>query len=45
MVTCDQQEKVVFSQNVLLWICQEIRYLILRYAELNCLLVGSSLIH
>ena len=44
MVTCDQQEKVLSSQNVLLWIFLEIRYLIWRYAELNCLLVGSSLI-
>ena len=43
MVTCDQQEKVLSSQNVLLWIL-EIRYLIWRYVELNRLLVGSSLI-
>ena len=44
MVTCDQQEKVLSSQNVLLWIFLEIRYIIWRYAELNRLLVGSSLI-
>ena len=44
MVTCDQQEKVLSNQNVLLWIFLEIRYLIWRYAELNRLLVGSSLI-
>ena len=44
MVTCDRQEKVLSSQNVLLWIFLEIRYLIQRYAELNRLLVGSSLI-
>ena len=35
MVTCDQQEKVSFSQNVLLWIFLQIRYLIWKYAELN----------
>ena len=38
MVTCDQQEKVSSSQNVL-----EKKYLIWMYAELNRLLVGSSL--
>ena len=43
MVTCDQQEKVLSGQNVLLWIFLEIRYLIGRYAELNRLLVGSGL--
>ena len=42
MGTCDQQEKVSSSQNVLLWIFLEIRYLIWRYAELNRLLVGSD---
>ena len=44
MVTCDQQEKISPSQNVLLWIFLEIRNLIWRYAELNRLLVGSGLI-
>ena len=44
MVTCDQQEKVLSNQNVLLWFFLEIRYSICRYAELNRLLVGSSLI-
>ena len=44
MRTCDQQEKVSSSQNVLLWIFLDIRYLIWRYAELNCFLVGSILI-
>ena len=44
MMTCDQQENVLSSQNVLLWIFPEIRYLIWRYAELNRLIVGSSLI-
>ena len=44
MVTCDQQEKVLSSQNVILWIFLEIRYSIWRYAELNHLLIGSSLI-
>ena len=44
MVTCDQQEKVLSSQNILLWIFLEIQYLIWRYAELNRSLVGSSLI-
>ena len=44
MVTCDRQEKVSSSQNVLLWIFLEIRYFILRHAELNRLLEGSSLI-
>ena len=39
-MTCDEKIKVVSSQNVLLWIFLEIRYLILRYAELNRLLVG-----
>ena len=43
MVTCDQQEQVLFSQKVLLWIFLEIRYLIWRYAGLNRLLVGSGL--
>ena len=43
MVTCDQQEKVLISQQVLLWIFLEIRYLICRYAELNRLFVGSGL--
>ena len=42
MVTCDKQEKVLSSQNVLLWILIKIRYLIWRYAELNRLLVGSG---
>ena len=42
MVTCDKQEKVSSSQNVLLWIFLKIRYLIWRYAELNRLLVGSG---
>ena len=31
-----------FSQNVLLWIFLEIRYLIWGYGELSCLLVGSG---
>ena len=44
MVTCDQQEKVLSSQNVLLWIFLERRYLIYRYAELNRLSVGLGLI-
>ena len=44
MVTCDQKEKVLSSPNVLLWIFLEIIYLIWRYAELNRLFVGSSLI-
>ena len=44
MVTCDQQEKVLSSQKVILRICLQIRNLILRYAELNRLLVGSGLI-
>ena len=44
MVTCDQQEKVLSSQNGLLWIFLEIRYLIWRYAALNRLSVGSGLI-
>ena len=44
MVTCDQQEKVFYSQNVFLWIFLQIRYLIWRYAESNRLLVGSSFI-
>ena len=44
MVTCDQQEKVLSSQNVLLWIFLQIINSIWRYAELNRLLVGSSLI-
>ena len=43
IVTCDQQEKVLSSQNLLLWILQ-IRYLIWMYAELNRLLVGSGLV-
>ena len=44
MLTCDQQEKVLSSQNVLLWIFLKIRYFIWRYVELNRLLVGSGLI-
>ena len=44
MVTCYQQKKVLSSQNVLLQICLQMRYLIWWYAELNCLLVGSGLI-
>ena len=44
MVTCDQQKKVSSSQDVLLWIFLEIRYLIWRYADLNRLLVGTALI-
>ena len=44
MVTCDQQEKVLSSQKVLLWIFLQIRNLIWRYAELNRLLMGSGLI-
>ena len=44
MVTCDQQEKVLSSPKVLLWILLQIRNLIWRYAELNLLLVGSGLI-
>ena len=42
MVTCEEQEKVLSNQNVLLWIFLKIRYLICRYAELNRLLVGSG---
>ena len=42
MVTCDEQEKVLSRQNVLLWIFLEIRYLIWRYADLNRLLVGTG---
>ena len=42
VVTCDEKIKILFSQNVLLWIFLEIRFLIWRYAELNCLLVGSG---
>ena len=42
MVTFDQKEKVLYSQNVLLWSFIEIRYKIWRYAELNRLLVGSG---
>ena len=44
MVTCDQEEKALSSQKVLLSNFLEIRYLIWRYAELNRLLVGTSLI-
>ena len=44
MLICDQQEKVLSSQKVLLWIFLQIRNLFLRYAELNSLLVGSGLI-
>ena len=40
MVTCDEQEKVSSSQNVLLSIFLKIRNFILRYGELNRLLVG-----
>ena len=43
-MTCDKQEKVLSSQNVLLWIFLQIRYFIWRYAKLNRLLVGSGLI-
>ena len=42
MVTCDEKIKVLSSQNVLLWIFLEIRYLIWRYAELKLLLLGSG---
>ena len=42
IVTCDETIKVLSSQNVLLWIFLEIRYLIWRYAKLNRLLVGSG---
>ena len=42
MLTCDEKIKVLSSQNVLLVIFLEIRYLIWRYAELNRLLVGSG---
>ena len=44
MVTCDQQEKVLTIQKVLLWIFLQIRHLICRYVELNHLLVGFGLI-
>ena len=44
MVTCDQQEKVLSSQNELLLFFLEITYLIWRYAELNRLSVGFGLI-
>ena len=40
MVTCDEKEKVLSIQNVLLWIFLEITYLIWRYTELNRLSVG-----
>ena len=42
MVTCDQQGKVLSSQKVLLWIFPEIRNLFWRYAELNCLILGTG---
>ena len=42
MVTCDQEEKVSYSQKVLLWIFPEIRNLFGRYSELNHLLVGTG---
>ena len=42
MVTCDQQENVLSSQKVLLWIFPEIQNLFWRYAELNRLLVGTG---
>ena len=38
------RKKVLSSQNVLLWYFWEKIYLIWRYADLNRLLVGSSLI-
>ena len=41
MVTCDQQEKVLSRQKLLLWIILQIINLIWRYDELNRLLVGS----
>ena len=44
MVACDQQEEVLSSQKVLLWIFLQIRNLIWRHAELNRLLVGSGII-
>ena len=42
MVTCDQQEKVLSSQKVLLGIFLQIRNLIKRYAELNRLTSSSN---
>ena len=42
MVTCDEKIKVLSSQHVLRWIFLKIRYLIWRYAELNCLFLGSG---
>ena len=42
MATCDKEEIVLSSQNVLLWIFLKIRYLIWSYAELIRLLVGSG---
>ena len=42
MVTCDQQEQVLSSKKVLLWIFLEKRNLFLRYAELNPLLLGTG---
>ena len=44
MVTCDQQEKVSYSQKVLLGIFLQIKIFFWRYAELNRLLVGCGLI-
>ena len=42
MVTCDQQEKVLSSQKVLLWIFLEINNVFWRSAELNRFLVGTG---
>ena len=44
MVTCDQQEKVLSSQKVLLQIFLQIRNLLWGYAELNRLGVGCDVI-
>ena len=44
MVTCDQQEKFCLVKMYYSEFFLPIRYLIWRYAELNRLLVGSSLI-
>ena len=44
MVTCDQEEKGLASEKVLLWIFLQIINKIWRYAELNSLWVGIGLI-
>ena len=42
MVTCDQQEKVSYSQKVSLGNFLQITNELRRYAEINRLLLGSS---